>query len=261
LETGHFNLVGSFHAIEELSRQSSVAANVGTLGAWQAPENERVETAGTVSRDSTVRVSASLPDPPDEVLVVRFQSGDRAAFGLLVRRHQTGLFNFALRSLRERTAAEDIVQEAFVRVAQSAADFKADARFSTWVYTIVRNLCIDQIRKNSHRRHPSLDEQRRSDEGNGPTLGEQTADPRGRADVERSVDVTRMKTRILSAIDALPDEQREVYLMREMSNLRFKEIADITGVPENTVKSRMRYALERLQEALEEFEEHARALT
>jgi RNA polymerase sigma-70 factor (ECF subfamily) len=206
------------------------------------------------------------PDPPDEVLVVRFQSGDRAAFAMLVRRHQSGLYNFALRNLRERTAAEDIVQEAFVRVAQSAADFKADARFSTWVYTIVRNLCIDQIRKNALRRHPSLDESARrssdtSARGERPTLGEPTADPRGRSDVERSVEGGRLKERILAAIDALPDDQREVYLMREMSNLRFKEIADITGVPENTVKSRMRYALERLQEALAEFEAHARALT
>jgi len=222
--------------------------------------DERVETGATLSRDSTWRLSPSLPDPPDEVLVVRFQSGDRAAFAMLVRRHQSGLYNFALRNLRERTAAEDIVQEAFVRVAQSAADFKADARFSTWVYTIVRNLCIDQIRKNALRRHPSLDESRKSDEGEGPTLGEQTADPRGRADVERTVEGGRLKERIQAAIDALPDDQREVYLMREMSNLRFKEIADITGVPENTVKSRMRYALERLQEALVEFEEHARAL-
>jgi RNA polymerase sigma-70 factor (ECF subfamily) len=224
---------------------------------------ERVETGRAVSRDSTARVSASLNDPPDEVLVVRFQGGDRAAFALLVRRHQSGLYNFALRNLRERTAAEDIVQEAFVRVAQSAADFKADARFSTWVYTIVRNLCIDQIRKNALRRHPSLDDsaRRSSDGGEGPTLGEQTADPRGRSDIERTVEGGRMKVRILAAIDALPDDQREVYLMREMSNLRFKEIADITGVPENTVKSRMRYALERLQEALAEFEEHARALT
>jgi RNA polymerase sigma-70 factor (ECF subfamily) len=227
---------------------------------------ERVETGSAVSRDSTGRVSASPNDPSspaDEVLVVRFQGGDRAAFALLVRRHQSGLYNFALRNLRERTAAEDIVQEAFVRVAQSAADFKADARFSTWVYTIVRNLCIDQIRKNALRRHPSLDEQARrsSDGGEGPTLGEQTADPRGRSDIERTVEGGRMKERILAAIDALPDDQREVYLMREMSNLRFKEIADITGVPENTVKSRMRYALERLQEALAEFEEHARALT
>jgi RNA polymerase sigma-70 factor (ECF subfamily) len=204
---------------------------------------------------------AVLPDPPDEVLFARFQSGDRAAFATLVRRHQVGLYNFALRTLRERTAAEDLVQETFVRVAQAAADFKADARFLTWVYTILRHLCIDQLRKNALRRHPSLDEPRRTDEGDGPTLGERTADPRGRADVERSVDSGRMRERIVAAIETLPDDQREVYLMREVSNLKFKDIADITGVPENTVKSRMRYALERLQEALAEFEDHARALT
>ena len=196
----------------------------------------------------------------DEALIVRFQGGDRAAFAILVKRHQTAIYSFALRNVRDRTVAEDIVQECFVRVAQSAAEFKADARFTTWVYTIVRNLCIDHARKAALRRHPSLDEARRGDEGDGPTLGEQTADTRGRADVERTALGTELKARILAAIDALPPEQREVYLLREISNLRFKEIADITGQPENTVKSRMRYALERLQEALKDFEEHARAL-
>jgi len=174
-----------------------------------------------------------------------------------VRRHQSGLYNFALRNLRERTAAEDVVQEAFVRVAQSAADFKSDARFSTWVYTIVRNLCIDQLRKRALRKHPSLD-QASGEDGDGPTLGEQTADPR--ASVEREATGTELKERIARAVDTLPDEQREVFLMREVLNLPFKEIAEITGVPENTVKSRMRYALERLQEALAEYEDYARAL-
>ena len=65
---------------------------------------------------------------------------------------------------------------------------------------------------------------------------------------------------MLAAVDELPEEQREVFLMREVSNLPFKEIAEIVGVPENTVKSRMRYALERLQSALSDFEEYARAL-
>jgi RNA polymerase sigma-70 factor (ECF subfamily) len=202
--------------------------------------------------------------PSDEVLLVRYAHGDRTAFAVLVRRHQTGLYNFALRNLRDRTAAEDIVQEAFARVAQSALEFKADARFTTWVYTIVRNLCIDQIRRASLRRHPSLDEPRpfRSEGSTdrAPTLGDQTPDRRGAADIERSADGAKLRERIQRAIDALPEEQREVYLMRELSNLRFKDIAEITKIPENTVKSRMRYALERLQEALVDFEEHARAL-
>lgn len=196
-------------------------------------------------------------DPPDETLMLRYQQGDRAAFAQLVRRHQTALFNFALRQVRVPQVAEDVVQESFVRVVQNAADFKHEARFTTWVYTITRNLCIDHLRKRALRKHPSLDESRGED-GDGPTLGEQTADPR--ASVEREATGTELKERIARAVDTLPDEQREVFLMREIANLPFKEIAEITGVPENTVKSRMRYALERLQEHLSEYEDYARAL-
>ncbi len=194
----------------------------------------------------------------DEALMIRFQRGERAAFTQLVRRHQTGLYNFALRQLRIASLAEDVVQEAFVRVVQNALEFKHEARFSTWVYTITRNLCIDQLRKRALRKHPSLDESKRGEDGDGPTLGEQTAD--SRANVERQVTGTELKERIAAAVEELPDDQREVFLLRELSNLPFKEIAEITGVPENTVKSRMRYALERLQAALHEYEEYARAL-
>ena len=202
-------------------------------------------------------MTAPRPDPADETLMLRYQQGDRAAFAQLVRRHQTALYNFALRQVRVAQQAEDVVQETFVRVVQNAGDFKHEARFTTWVYTITRNLCIDHLRKRALRKHPSLDESK-GEEGDGPTLGEQTADPR--ASVEREATGTELKERIARAVDTLPDEQREVFLMREIANLPFKEIAEITGVPENTVKSRMRYALERLQEALAEYEDYARAL-
>jgi RNA polymerase sigma-70 factor, ECF subfamily len=203
-------------------------------------------------------VSPPRTEATDEALMIRFQSGDRAAFTFLVKRHQGTLFNFALRHLRTQPGAEEVVQDAFVRVVQNAADFKHEARFSTWLYTIARNLCIDQLRKRALRRHPSLDESKRSEDSEGPTLGEQTAD--SRANVERAAVSGEIRERVLAAVDELPEEQREVFLMREVSNLPFKEIAEIVGVPENTVKSRMRYALERLQAALSEFEEYARAL-
>lgn len=198
------------------------------------------------------------PHVSDEALMIRFQQGDRAAFAVLVRRHKTPLFNFSLRQLRVRSTAEDVVQETFVRVVQNALDFKHEARFTTWLYTIARNLCIDHLRKGALRKHPSLDEARSSQDGDGPTLGEQTAD--GRANVERDATSTELRARIADAVESLPDDQREVFLMREVANLPFKEIAEITNVPENTVKSRMRYALERLQAALSEYEEYARAL-
>jgi RNA polymerase sigma-70 factor (ECF subfamily) len=190
--------------------------------------------------------------------MIRFQGGDRVAFGQIVRRHQSPLYNFALRHLRSGPAAEEVVQEAFVRVVRNAGDFKHAARFSTWLYTIARNLCVDEARKRVHRKHASLDHPKGASEEGGATLGEQTGD--GKPSAERAAASTEIRERVLEALDALPEEQREVFLMREVSNLPFKEIAEIVGVPENTIKSRMRYALERLQTALSEFEEYARAL-
>jgi RNA polymerase sigma-70 factor (ECF subfamily) len=205
-------------------------------------------------------LSPPRDEATDEALMVRYQRGEVHAFTLLVQRHQTALFNFAMRQIGAAPVAEEVVQEAFVRVVLSAADFKHEARFTTWIYTIVRNLCIDHIRKRALRKHPSLDEAARGKEGDadGPTLGERTEDPK--ASVEREATGRELTVKIAAAVERLPDDQREVFVLREVSNLPFKEIAEITGVSENTVKSRMRYALERLQEALSDYEEYARAL-
>jgi RNA polymerase sigma-70 factor (ECF subfamily) len=111
----------------------------------------------------------------------------------------------------------------------------------------------------SLRRHPSLDQATGRDAG-GPTLGERVANEHPESAADRSAMSTDIGARIVKAVEALPPEQREVYLLRQMAKVPFKEIAKMTGVPENTVKSRMRYALERLQEALSEYEDYARAL-
>lgn len=199
-------------------------------------------------------------DATDEMLMVRYQRGDREAFAELVRRYKTPIFNFAMRQLRHTSVAEDVTQDVFLRVVQNAAEFKHEARFTTWIYTIARNLCIDQLRKLTHRRHPSLDQPAASDGDDARPLVETIAGNQPAANAERSVIGSEVAARIVTAVDSLPEDQREVFLLREIANLPFKEIAVVTGVGENTVKSRMRYALDRLQEALAEFEEYARAL-
>lgn len=194
--------------------------------------------------------------------MLRYQRGDRGAFAELLRRHKTPLYNFVLRHLRSASAAEDITQETFLRVVQRAAEFKHEARFTTWLYTIARNQCIDHGRKMKLRRHPSLDAPATpgsGDDGSRPML-EVLADGRPDGNVGRAAEWSAMRRSIVTAVEALPDEQREVFLLREVANLPFKEIAEVTGIAENTVKSRMRYALERLRVALSEFEEYARAL-
>ena len=147
----------------------------------------------------------------------------------------------------------------FVRVVQKAGTFKHEARFTTWVYSIARNLCIDHLRKMSLRRHASLDQAPGKDQER-PALAERVADQAPSAAADRALTSTDIGERIVGAVEALPAEQREVFLLRQVGKIPFKEIADMTGVPENTVKSRMRYALERLQDALSEYEDYARAL-
>ncbi len=197
-------------------------------------------------------------DASDEMLMVRYQRGEREAFAELVRRYHGPIFNFSIRQLRHAALAEDVTQEVFLRLVQKAAEFKHEARFSTWLYTIARNLCIDQLRKQKHRRHASL-EQGESDAENR-TFNDKVADPHPSKDAERGLVGSEVIQAITRALDALPDEQREVFLLREVAQLPFKEIARVTQTGENTVKSRMRYALDRLQQALAEFEEYARAL-
>ena len=194
----------------------------------------------------------------DEALMLRYQRGDTSAFAELVRRHKSPVYNFVLRQLRSTSAAEDITQEAFLRVVQRAAEFKHEARFSTWLYTIARNLCIDSVRKSKLRMHPSLDAPANDD--GARTLLDVLPDRAPGADVGRAVEWTKIRRSIVDAVEALPEDQREVFLLREVANLAFREIAEVTGTAENTVKSRMRYALERLRMALSEFEEYARAL-
>jgi len=206
-------------------------------------------------------MSAVRSEASDEMLMVRYQRGDREAFAELVHRYNVPIYNFVIRQVRQPELARDLTQDVFLRLVQNASEFKHEARFSTWLYTIARNLSVDQLRKLGHRRHASLDQPLGDGDARaGGVLGDNVADVHPRASVERMAASTEVRNSIVRAVDSLPDDQREVFLLREIGNLPFKEIAQITGVGENTVKSRMRYALDRLQEALTEFEEYARAL-
>src|SRR6188768_3325337 len=129
-------------------------------------------------------MAAVQGDATDEMLMVRYQRGERKAFVELVRRHNRPIYNFVLRQLRVPAVAEDVTQDVFMRLVQNAAEFKHEARFSTWLYAIARNLCIDQLRRMQHRRHPSLDQPLA--EGAGRTLGDSVASDHHSASAERS---------------------------------------------------------------------------
>lgn len=183
----------------------------------------------------------------DEELMTAYRAGDPAAYRVLVERHHGPVYRFCLRSLRSPEAAADAAQEVFLRVVKNAMSWEPRAKFTTWVYTIARNHCIDEARKGRFRKTESLNEKVGRD-GEGEERVERVASDTPQAD--RLAHGTRLRRAIDDALAELPEEQREVFLMREISGLQFKEIADATGVGENTVKSRMRYALTALKKAL-----------
>lgn len=186
----------------------------------------------------------------DEDLMERFRDGDVRAFEVLLERHERGVFHFAFRFTRDRELANDLMQETFLRVVKNAKSYSRKARFTTWLYTIARNQCIDAARKARYRRADSLDAPMAGDPDGRP-LGESIA---GQSDAGFDrVDRVEMSGRIEGAIAQLSDEQREVFLMREIMQLQFNEIAEIVGISENTVKSRMRYALENLRLRLADY--------
>jgi RNA polymerase sigma-70 factor, ECF subfamily len=186
--------------------------------------------------------------PSDEQLLAAYRGGEVAAFEALLNRYEKPIWTYLRRFVRRDEVAEDLLQEVFLRVVRDAQEaaapaWKGQAKFSTWLYTIARNLCVDRARREALRTAASLDA------GSGEiALHDRIPSPERGA--EAVVAGRQAALRIDRAIAALPDDQREVFLMREAMELPFAEIAALVGVSEPTVKSRMRYALEKLRAAL-----------
>jgi RNA polymerase sigma-70 factor (ECF subfamily) len=196
-----------------------------------------------------------LQDQTDEDLMTAYQGGEVRAFEVLLARHRKPVFNYILRFIGDRETAEDLLQEAFLRVIKGVDAYKRQAKFTTWLYTIARNLCVDQTRRRKHRRHASLDAPMDASEDAGTLL---EVLPGSEMASDRKTVNKQLYARMQHAIAELSEEQREVFLMREFLDMPFKQIGEVVGVPENTVKSRMRYALEKLRLELDEYKDLAK---
>ncbi len=185
-------------------------------------------------------------EPTDEELMSRYQGGEVQALGVLYDRYARRLQAFAWHQGAKRP--EDVVQDAFMRVVRNGASYKGNAKFKTWLFSITRNLCIDASRRDKFRIMPSLDQPVRDPDSQ--TLGDRIADKAPAADASRGAEGSEFRADLEVALAALPEEQREVFVLRQSSGMAFAEIAELTGSKENTVKSRMRYALQALRAAL-----------
>lgn len=184
-----------------------------------------------------------LDERSDEHLMLAYQRGETRAFEILLTRHEKGVYRFAVRMLGDRAQAEEVAQESFLRVIQSASRYRASACFRNYLYRIARNLCVDLLR-----RRPRGEGRPTSAETGHPEASEGIPDRN--PGPENHVGAEQLRSAIRRAIASLPPDQREAFLLKEVRDMKLQDVATITGANLNTVKSRLRYALIRLREHL-----------
>lgn len=179
-------------------------------------------------------------DPGDDVLMLAWAGGDVAAFEVLYARHRGPLYRFLLRQLRDPALADEFFQDVWQRVIAARAGWKPEAAFRTWLFRIAHNRLNDHWRGLKHRPPAPEDGDERAARVPDPTTP------------ERELSDFEQRRRLQLALESLPDEQREVLQLRLEQELSLEEIGEITGAGRETVKSRLRYAMDKLRARLNE---------
>ncbi len=181
----------------------------------------------------------------DHELVKRFVDGEQSSFEILISRHKDKVYTYILLMIKNEHLAHDIFQETFIKVVKSlhAGKYQENGKFVSWVIRIAHNLIIDHFRKEKQMKTYSNDEYE-TDIFNSPNFSDNT--------VEDDIIQDQIMSDVRQLVDFLPDEQKEVILLRHFMGLSFKEIADQTNVSINTALGRMRYALINLRKLVEE---------
>lgn len=185
-------------------------------------------------------------DPSDEVLIARYARGDAEAFARLYRRHELRTWRYLERNVGDRATAEELMQELWFAVARDAGRYRPSARFSTWLFTIARNRMIDAARA----RRPQVSLEALGLEA-APVLERLATDPA--AGPLAAAEARDQAVALRGALERLPAEQRDAFLLQVEGDLGVGEVAAVTGASFETAKSRLRYARMRLRELLSEF--------
>ena len=181
-------------------------------------------------------------EPTDEDLMLAYAHGDARAFESLYARHRGPLYRFVLRGLSQRALADECFQEVWSRVVVARERYRPEAKFGTWLYQIAHNLLIDQYRRTRPEVSASQD-----DDGEGAMREFPDEDHQ---QPERQLSEFEERRRLQLALEELPADQRLAIQLRLEQELPLDEIARITGVGRETVKSRLRYALDKLKSRL-----------
>jgi RNA polymerase sigma factor (sigma-70 family) len=181
----------------------------------------------------------------DQELVSRFVKGDMRSMESLITRHKNKVYTYLMLSVKNPHIADDLFQDTFIKVINSlkAGKYKDEGRFLSWVIRIAHNLCIDHFRKEKNQNTWSNDDNE-VDIFNSEKFSDKN--------IEECMVLDQITEDIRNLIDELPDDQKQVVLLRHYGGLSFKEIADQTDVSINTALGRMRYALINMRKIIEE---------
>ena len=206
------------------------------------------DVALAVNRASSAasnRRSRQAEAEQDRVIIERAQAGDMDGFRQLVDRYERRAFALAVGLVRDEQDAQEIVQEAFLRVHRNLASFNGSSTFFTWLYRIVANLCIDLMRRPC-RRETLLEDRRATTREDESALVSRLDG----ADPLEHVRRAEIAVRIQRALDALPSYHRGVIILREVEGMSYQEMAEVMGVSKGTIMSRLFHARQKLQRAL-----------
>ena len=182
----------------------------------------------------------------EKILLEKARKGDVDAFEMLIREHERKAFNIAYRFLKNADDAEDITQEAFLRAFRSIKKFKGQSSFSTWLYRIINNTCIDFVRAKQNKITDSIDKtiQYDNEELELQIPGDQN-DP---VDMAETAEISQLMQSMLAL---LPDDQKMAIILRDIQGFSYQEISEITGVGMGTVKSRINRGRMALKELIQ----------
>jgi RNA polymerase sigma-70 factor, ECF subfamily len=184
-------------------------------------------------------------DSSDEELMLLYRDGDAGAFDVLYARHKGGVYRYLLRQCREAGVAEELFQDVWMNLIRARAGYTVQAKFTTYLYRLAHNRMVDHYRKTSPAVFVSLE----TEEGEAvPELPDGRERP---ADV--ALDARRQAARLLELVAALPEAQREAFLLQQEGGMSVEEIAQATGVTRETAKSRLRYAMSKLKQGMGEW--------
>jgi RNA polymerase sigma-70 factor, ECF subfamily len=191
----------------------------------------------------------AIQSDPDAALMLRVKRGDRAAFAELVDKYKQRLMNFIYHRLRDEAEAEDLAQNVFLQVYKSRSRYKQTAKFSTWLFTIAHNLCLNELRRRS--RHPaeSLEETHTENEEQPP----RQIEDKTQAPAPDNVLHGELAQKIKEALDELPENQRSAILLCREQDLSYEQIAKVLRCSLSATKSLIHRGRETLKEKLKPY--------